>query len=279
MVVTINGRTMDITLERERTLGEVLSGIETWLEGSGFSLSGLAVNGENVELGAMEAACRRQIEEIDSVDILASTWAELMQEALVSTNRALEQWIQSRAEAIPAIAAAWNASAAASFLAGRDRELHALVEAALKGMAPDASAATSAVNERIMEIDDPRAELVSLASRLEPMAVSLEDLPLVLQTGKDAQAAATLADFAALASKLFRLVPLLKHRGIDLGDTPVDGNDFRSYIEELGTALKELISAYEGGDAVLVGDLAEYELAPRLRSLANALARALATAA
>lgn len=279
MVVTINGRAMDITLERERTLGEVLSGIETWLEGSGFSLSGLSVNGENVELGAMEAACRRQIEEIDGVDIVASTWAELMQEALVSTNRALEQRIQSRAEAIPAIAAAWASSAAASFLAGRDRELYALVEAALKGMAPDASAATSAVNERIMEIDDPRAELVSLASRLEPMALSLEDLPLVLQTGKDAQAAATLADFAALASKLFRLVPLLKHRGIDLGDTPVDGNDFRSYIEELGTALKELISAYEGGDAVLVGDLAEYELAPRLRSLANALARALATAA
>jgi hypothetical protein len=279
MVVTINGRTMDITLERERTLGEVLSGIETWLEGSGFSLSGLAVNGENVELGAMEAACRRQIEEIDSVDIVASTWAELMQQALVSTNRALEERIQSSAEAIPAIAAAWASSAAASFLAGRDRELHALVEAALEGMTPDVSAATTAVNERIQEIDDPRAELVSLASRLEPMALSLEDLPLVLQTGKDAQAAATLAAFAALASKLFRLVPLLKHRGIDLGDTPVDGNDFRSYIEELGTALKELISAYEGGDAVLVGDLAEYELAPRLRSLANALARALATAA
>jgi hypothetical protein len=279
MIVTINGRTTDITLERERTLGEVLSGIETWLEGSGFSLSGLTVNGEGVELGAMEAACRRQIDEIERIDIVASTWSELMHEALVYTTRALEERIQSRSEVIPAIAAAWYASAASSFLAGRDRELHALVEAALKGMTPDVSAATTAVNERIKEIDDPRAELVSLASRLEPMAVSLEDLPLVLQTGKDAQAAATLAAFAALASKLFRLVPLLKVCGIDLGDTPVDGNDFRSYIEELGTALKELISAYEGGDAVLVGDLAEYELAPRLRSLANALERALATAA
>jgi hypothetical protein len=42
-------------------------------------------------------------------------------------------------------------------------------------------------------------------------------------------------------------------------------------MEEFGAALKELLAAYEVRDAVLVGDLAEYELAPRLRGLYAAI--------
>jgi hypothetical protein len=42
-------------------------------------------------------------------------------------------------------------------------------------------------------------------------------------------------------------------------------------LEEIGTILQELLSAYEAKDTVLVGDLAEYEIAPRLRSLQEAL--------
>ena len=43
------------------------------------------------------------------------------------------------------------------------------------------------------------------------------------------------------------------------------------YMGEFNSALKELLQAYEQNDSVLIGDLAEYELAPRLRSLYAAL--------
>ena len=43
------------------------------------------------------------------------------------------------------------------------------------------------------------------------------------------------------------------------------------YIGEFNAILKELLAAYETRDSVLVGDLAEYELAPRLRCLYAAL--------
>jgi hypothetical protein len=135
------------------------------------------------------------------------------------------------------------------------------------------------VRERVEEIDDPRAALNAFRSSLEPVATRLEALPLDLQTRKDANAAETVAAFASLITKLFRLLPLLRSVGISLDDALVEGTAFRPYLEEFGAALKELGAAYEGGDAVLVGDLAEYELAPRLRSLDAALALVLAPVA
>jgi hypothetical protein len=47
--------------------------------------------------------------------------------------------------------------------------------------------------------------------------------------------------------------------------------NLKDYIDEFSTALKELASAYENNDTVLVGDLAEYELSPRLLCLAGVL--------
>jgi hypothetical protein len=278
MVVTVNGRAIDITLEQERTLGELLAGVERWLEESGFSVSGLTLDSERVGLDAMEAAYGRNLEGIARIDIDASSWIDLLREALAETARALEDRLRSPTEALT-VTAAWNASASASFLAAHDRELQTLIVRALEGTTTDIAAAAATIKERIREIDEPRAELQTLAAMLEPTAARLEELPLDLQTGKDTSAATTLVDFTSRATKLFRLVPLLRSRGIILDETFVDDNAFRPYIEELGTALKELISAYEGGDAVLVGDLAEYELAPRLRSLAAALERVLAVVA
>jgi hypothetical protein len=49
-------------------------------------------------------------------------------------------------------------------------------------------------------------------------------------------------------------------------DAPVSG-----YIAEFNTALKEMLAAYERHDTVLVGDLAEYEIAPRLLGLHTAV--------
>jgi hypothetical protein len=88
----------------------------------------------------------------------------------------------------------------------------------------------------------------------------LEDLPLDIQTGKDGRAAETVSLFSTIAEKLFRLLLQLKSQG-ETENLPA-----QDFLEEFGTALKELLAAYEAKDSVLIGDLAEYELAPRLGS-------------
>ncbi|MDR3139677.1 MAG: hypothetical protein LBT95_08410, partial [Treponema sp.] len=103
------------------------------------------------------------------------------------------------------------------------------------------------------------------------IAARLEDLPLDIQTGKDERAAETVQLFSHIAEKLFRLLYCLKFDGLSPDALTVESLPIQKFIEEFGTALKELTAAYEAKDAVLVGDLAEYELAPRLVSLYRTL--------
>ena len=98
-----------------------------------------------------------------------------------------------------------------------------------------------------------------------------------MQTGKDGRAAETMTLFSALTEKLFRLVFLFARRGTTIEGIEVASMDgtgmvsLKTYIEEFSAALRELIAAWENSDTVLVGDLAEYELSPRLSVFAAAL--------
>ena len=50
---------------------------------------------------------------------------------------------------------------------------------------------------------------------------------------------------------------------LNLGEVQLDGQDLESCHQKLNTYLEECIGALEKGDCVLLGDLLEYELAPR----------------
>jgi hypothetical protein len=126
-------------------------------------------------------------------------------------------------------------------------------------------------DERLRELKDPSAELASLETLVEATAVRLEDLPLDVQTGKDSRAAETIQLFSNIAGKLFRISSVLKLKGVLADIDTIDTTTYQAFIEEFSAALQELTAAYEVKDAVLVGDLAEYELAPRLRTFYTAL--------
>ncbi|MDR0709462.1 MAG: hypothetical protein LBF77_05295, partial [Spirochaetaceae bacterium] len=120
------------------------------------------------------------------------------------------------------------------------------------------------------EIEDPRREIAALGPLVQAVAGRLGDLPLDIQTGKDRRAAETVQLFSTAAGKLLRLLGLLKLEGHSPEILTVDGVPIFEYIGEFESTLKELATAYEAKDAVLVGDLAEYELAPRLLKLHSA---------
>lgn len=269
----MNGRPMNLTLECEQTMGEVLQGIETWLEKNGSSMSAIALNGQALTAQEVEKACTLELINIDRLDIHASTWTELLYQALTLTSQllySLEETTDARVYA--QLIADWEKGPIASHLVARDPDLYQRVMQAFasKRLGP----ARESLAEREREIDNPREELAATVCCLEPTACRLEAVPLELQTGKDAAAAESLRDFTFLAEKILRLIPLLRINGCDVDalttDTLTLGKiEFISYIKELDCIVQELSSALEKGDAVLIGDLAEYELAPRLRVFAE----------
>jgi hypothetical protein len=277
MDISINGKTADITLESERTIGEVLSGIDSWLRSSGFRLKGLEIDGELVDSGSVPRVFERELGGIRAMDIKVCAGSELALDALCDAVSCLATygaaWEEGNEAEMVRIAGIWSGSAAASFLAAEFPELNGELDAVFTAFAGKTriDAIKMIIEERIRELADPGEEISRLQALTGSVAGRLEDLPLDIQTGKDSRAAETAALFSATAEKLFRLYRILKIRGGDFSGIELNSVPLETFLEEFDGAVKEMLAAYQSRDLVLVGDLAEYELAPRLRSFQDAL--------
>ncbi|MDR2900905.1 MAG: hypothetical protein LBV20_05255 [Treponema sp.] len=266
MDFTINGQTANITLENEETLGEFLSGVEHWLHDSEYSLSGIIIDGEEIAPSDISEVFSKKLNTINTIDIKTSSKLELYLEALIITDQYLEMYEKSSFEDKKSIQTNWEDGAAASFIKNREAALFNMLHDVFSGLGLNLADAKSIIMERIRELENPAKELANMHSFIEDCAKRLEDLPLDLQTGKDFRAAETIQFFSGINEKLFRIVAIMEQQGIKFESINVENQTFKAFIEEFSTALQELLSAYESKDSVLVGDLAEYELAPRLRS-------------
>jgi hypothetical protein len=267
MEISINGETGGITLEQEKTAGEVLSGLENWLRNSGHRLSGIKINGELVKAASLEDVFDRDLGDIEDMDILTSSWAELAADALAALIQDLCDFEESDFQDRGRFAAEWIESPSSRFLSEEIPEIHAWASFAFSGQGYSPSELKLIVEERLRELEDPRAELEKIGKPVEELEKRLEDLPLDFQTGKDRQATETIQIFSAAAEKIMRIYAILRVEGYDLVSRRVEDKTLPEYVEEFNTALRELLAAYEAKDAVLAGDIAEYELAPRLTRL------------
>jgi hypothetical protein len=261
--ITINGRPADITLETEKTVGELLLGIDAWLNGTGIFLSGLELDGKIYGALSMDGAFELPLDTIDLVDIKTSGWAELFLEALAGLKGDLSYIEEAAPGERQDFLKEWEHSPVCAFLEQNASEIKtAFIQAASGTAAP--SSLVPMLDERIRELCDPAAEIGAILPLCGEIASRLEDLPLDMQTGKDSRAAETILFFSGVSEKMFRLFMMAKYYG-------AAEENLKGLLEDFSAAVKELLSAYENRDTVLVGDLAEYELAPRLLTLSGTL--------
>jgi len=268
MKIRINGADADIQLEAEQNVGEILYGLDSWLAGTGHRLSGIAINGKAILTDSMESCFSTGIDAVQTLDITTSAIVDLFAESLLTTIQDIAAYEAAGFEDKNRFAATWQQSPQALLLAEQSPELYdwALKVFAGEGVSPQGFRLL--LEERLCELRDPAAELVKAGPLVEEICGRLEELSLDIQTGKDSRAAETARAFSGVAEKIFRIFNMLKLAGFPVGEMSAD-------ITEFGTALRELLAAYEQHDTVLVGDLAEYEMAPRLRRLHTAILNAI----
>ncbi|MDR2500067.1 MAG: hypothetical protein LBD37_03165 [Treponema sp.] len=278
MDICINGQPADITLDSERTMGELLSGMEDWLRSSGYRLKGLEIDGESITGNAVPEVFNRDLQGIHSVNIKVCPQTELILDALQDARECLEAYTAAPPNEKRRIQEDWQTSAASSFLRAENPELFKLINGGLTGRTQETglaygpeTGALTVVDERIRELKDPREEYARMESLVGGITGRLEELPLDIQTGKDKRAAETVSLFSGITEKIFRLFVLLQSKMEGIDALVIDSIPVYTFLEEFCAALKELLAAYESKDVVLVGDLAEYELAPRLRTFYAAI--------
>ncbi|MDR3247438.1 MAG: hypothetical protein LBT39_01515 [Treponema sp.] len=271
MNITIDGKRADITLENEQTIGDVLAGLENWMRGSGHRLSGMEVDGETVDVLSLDRFFNREIAGVKALDIRTSSWAEHAVQAIADLYGTAGDLGATAFADREALYRDWEAGAGAQFLKSEIAELYEMAGKTFSGLGFSPAELRTILEERLRELETPQGELGTMGPLVEALVERLKDLPLDIQTGKDARAAETMGLFSALAEKLIRLFNLLRIEGLSPENLNVDGVAVQTYIKDLDVTLKDLVRAYEDRDTVLVGDLAEYELAPRLFQFYTAL--------
>jgi len=270
MEILINHKNADIILDTEKTLADVLSGIDQWISPAGNRIQGLTMDGINItdNLGDF---FDKNVNDIKKLDILVCPWSSLVEEALTAlleTCYAHEKAAYGEREDI---VSAWGKSAAAVFLSQDIPDIGMLAGCAFAGEGISTRELFLLAEERLREVVEPEREISASLTLVEEAAGRMEDLPLDIQTGRDKRAAETIQRFSGIAEKLFRIYFVMSHGRLSPDTFIINKLPAHSFIDEFSAALKELSMAYENRDIVLAGDIAEYELAPRLKNFYNAL--------
>ncbi len=263
MEVKINGQKIDITFENEKTIGEVMAGVENWLSSSGHRLSGVSIDGEEAGASLLEEIFAKEIDSIKTLDISTLSLPELMIISLFNLLEDIEEYKKLEFEDRKTFLENWKESPQALFAFEQMPDLFAAYTEtfSVNGLSPQAL--HSITEERLREVKSPADEFKNLKPLLDETCSRLVDLPLDIQTGKDAQAAQTIQIFSGIAEKIFRIIGQLNIQGYI--EAPLE------LINGFSSTVKELLQAYEAHDTVLIGDLAEYEMAPRIAELYEAV--------
>jgi hypothetical protein len=269
MEIKINDKALDISLENENTLGEVLAGLEEWLSGSGNRICELKIDGETVTSSMIEEAFKKDVKTVKSLDISTNAIAELCAASLLNLIEDIKEFEGLNFEEKGKYCEKWRQTVTAHFISSEMGDLYSFCCNVFTGGDVTPQTLLAIVEEIQREVNDPKKELIHLEPILNEISVRLADLPLDIQTGKDARAAQTIQLFSAITEKIYRILKQLDTQGYLSRE--VKGQDLGELMTNFGNVLKELLDAYEKNDSVLVGDLTEYEASPKIKELYKAI--------
>jgi hypothetical protein len=261
MEIRINGQIADIKTDTEKTIGEVMSALEPWFAASNHRLSGIEIDGERASSDSIEDFFSRNIDTVKVLELFCSSIAQLSLECILMIHADIEKYESLDFAQKRDFAENWEKSPQAQFASEQIPDILSLCREVFSGSVTP-QMLSSIIEERIREFDDPAGELVKIEALVNEICSRLVDLPLDIQTGKDSRAAQTIQIFSGIAEKIIRVYFILPQSSSD---------SIKNMIKEFDISVKELLSSYEKHDTVIIGDIAEYEIAPKLQELYAAI--------
>jgi len=285
MEILVNREPLDFTLEDEQSLGEVVDGLQAWLSAGQFTITSIDVNDTSYPIHNRNAWEQIEVKGVRrlSVEALPRTSADqnailavddylsLLQEALTSEDQEaltdlLGELPHVRERIIAFFPSLADSAGESSVLVSDQLDLGAVQESERTRLTTEITQLRSLLVARAREFAFPVREMAITLGQLSSASEELEQVPVQLQTGAGAQAMRTVISLTELLGRVFRLTPLVESAE-NRGD--LDVVRIRTFTQETSEVLAELAQAFEINDTVLVGDLLEYELAPRMRTVSE----------
>ena len=289
MDIRINDQNLDFTIEKNETLGDVVKDIEAWLDGSDLVLYSVKHEDQDLLSQPYEQWAKTPHSEVGTLNVMVKHTRELTVLNLRTILEYLDLLKQATAagkeELLGELFSGFPAlmESARKHFPNPDTTLQALVALFLHADAEEVlgwpeekmqqavkliDLVSGNVSFRLQELQDPRAALETLSGDLKICIEEISEISILLQTGKDRQAMDTMVRFSELSQSLVRLVASVLTNSTDPEkQVTVGGMGLQDFYRDLNGILAELLEAFHANDSVLIGDLMEYEVAPRLEQL------------
>ncbi len=288
--IQINDQPLDFTLENEEYIGEVIKGIENWLAGSHLIIT--SIMNENEELTSRPPqdldvmpltgvnALKITVKHAQEVRILnlqtVLEFLSMLKNALLTQNkRLLEELNTGFAFMIESLRKHFEPEfqqellqLTALFQGATAEAIVSWPEEITRKVLETVRVLESGTASRLQEFYKPKEAFANLLTDITDCIDEISEVSVLLQTGRDRQAMEAIIRFSELSQSLIRIFAGLKNSlNADKESLSVSGKEVTVFFSELNLILMELLEAFKAQDSVLIGDLMEYEIAPRLEGL------------
>lgn len=123
----------------------------------------------------------------------------------------------------------------------------------------------------IITKNEIKESFIRLSELFTQLADQMEGVPVALQSGKNLEVSESIKKLADSIDQFCHIATLasLFPDTFDTGN--LNGINFKDFFAEFSPILKDFEDALQNNDTVMLGDLSEYEICPRLKDIANAL--------
>lgn len=119
--------------------------------------------------------------------------------------------------------------------------------------------------------NDIKASFKKLSELFTELAVQMENIPMELQNGRNKEVSESIKNVADSIDQFCHIATLASLFPETFKTPETNGSNLSSFLKDFAPILKDFEDALENNDSVMIGDLAEYEICPRLQSISDAL--------
>ena len=123
----------------------------------------------------------------------------------------------------------------------------------------------------IVTKNEIKASFEKLSELFAELANQMESVPVALQSGKNLEVSESIKKLADSIDQFCHIATLASLFPDTFTNTSLNGMNFKDFFADFSPILKDFEDALQNNDTVMLGDLSEYEICPRLKDISKAL--------
>lgn len=282
MTFYIKGIELDIETENKQ-FGNILGDLDELVDKMGAIISAIHLDGKEMSLKEIEGLMNSSAESPGKVDVSIKFIKEIKVDGIncivTMMDAAISAFTSNNKFQIDDLNDFWLSVKETyyNYCSVEEQSFLEAFEEALEkkdtGIVSFSKQIKSFFVERLVELENPELAMLGAAKLFFRIKNDLSEVSLKLQTGRDKEAINTMIIVVELISKTVRVLPdyLQSLHDKNKPEPIINGCTTAEFYGLLNNVLKELADAFEAKDGILIGDLAEYEISPRLEAFFSTL--------